>query len=268
MTQISKEDLQELIKAKHLLENPGLAARISDLLSVPITKLLGILPDRANTVIGEITKSALDKAADVAIFTMKDVPEEDKSNFMHKIAVAATGGIGGFFGEVGLALELPISTTIMLRSILDIARSEGERVKEAETKIACLEVFALGSNRNSDDETEIGYYTVRGILSKNVKDAVKFLATNTADKSAPILVKFISKIAERFGIAVTEKAMAQAMPFIGTAGGAIINTIFIDHFQNMAKGHFTVRRLERKYNADFIKQEYEKFDLSIMINNK
>jgi hypothetical protein len=67
----------------------------------------------------------------------------------------------------------------------------------------------------------------------------------------------IVNIAQRFSIQVTEKAAAQAIPAIGAAGGAIINTIFIDHFQDMAKGHFTVRRLEKIYGKDIIKAAYE-----------
>ena len=49
-----------------------------------------------------------------------------------------------------------------------------------------------------------------------------------------------------------------AIPAIGAVGGALINTIFMDHFQNIAQGHFVVRRLERRYGADLIKEEYRK----------
>ncbi|MBW2614674.1 MAG: EcsC family protein, partial [Deltaproteobacteria bacterium] len=50
---------------------------------------------------------------------------------------------------------------------------------------------------------------------------------------------------------------AQAVPIIGAAGGALINTIFIDHFQDMARGHFIVRRLERVYGTDEVQRQYE-----------
>ena len=49
-----------------------------------------------------------------------------------------------------------------------------------------------------------------------------------------------------------------AIPAVGAVGGALINTIFLDHFQNIAQGHFAVRRLERKYGADLIKAEYQR----------
>jgi hypothetical protein len=51
------------------------------------------------------------------------------------------------------------------------------------------------------------------------------------------LVRLIATIASRFGVTVSQKVTASAVPVIGAAGGALINTIFIDHFQNMARGH-------------------------------
>ena len=81
-----------------------------------------------------------------------------------------------------------------------------------------------------------------------------------AREGAPVIVKLIAALASRFGIIVSEKAAAQAIPVIGAAGGALINTIFIDHFQNMARGHFIIRRLERHYDKDLVKQEYDKLD--------
>lgn len=259
---IPEHDKKELQVAKNLLENPGLAAKVTNLIGTPIEKGLGLLPDNWNKNIGEVTQTALLKASDAAIFTMKDIPGEASSNIWHKLGVAVSGGVGGFFGVAAIAIELPISTSIMLRSIADIARSEGESITAIETKLACLEVFALGGNSESDDGTESGYYAVRAALAKSVADASEFIVSKTlTDEGAPILIKFIAKIAERFGIQVTEKAAAQAIPAIGAAGGAIINTIFMDHFQDMARGHFLVRKLERKHGKETIKQLYEELPI-------
>jgi hypothetical protein len=252
-----EEDRKELQVAKNLLENPGVAARITNFIGAPIEKGFGLLPDNWNKNIGEITQAALVKASDVAIFTMKDIPGETSSNIWHKLGVAVSGGVGGFFGITAIAAELPITTSIMLRSIADIARSQGESITAMETQLACLEVFALGGNSKSDDGTESGYYAVRAALARAVADASEFLATKTiTGESSPVLVRLIAKIAERFGIQVTEKAAAQAVPAIGAAGGAIINTLFIDHFQDMARGHFIVRKLERKHGKDLVKRLY------------
>jgi hypothetical protein len=70
-------------------------------------------------------------------------------------------------------------------------------------------------------------------------------------------MRLITLVAERFGIQITEKAAAQAVPALGAAGGALINTLFIDHFQDMARGHFIIRRLDRRYGEDAVRAAYE-----------
>ena len=44
---------------------------------------------------------------------------------------------------------------------------------------------------------------------------------------------------------------------IGAVAGSTINIVFTDHFQEVAKGHFTIRRLEREYGADVVRAEYD-----------
>jgi hypothetical protein len=228
------------------------------LVGTPIEKGIAMLPESWNEKIGEVTQNALLKAANAAVFTMSDRPTEGPSNWWHKIGVAVTGGVGGFFGLGALVIELPVSTTIMLRSIAAIARAEGESINSPETKLACLEVFALGGKSKNDNAAESGYFVVRTALAKSVAEAAEFVASRAlAEEGSPALIRFIVKIAERFSIQVTEKMAAQTIPAIGAAGGIIVNTIFIDHFQDMAKGHFTIRRLEKLYGKEQIKIAYE-----------
>jgi hypothetical protein len=251
-------DWNDLKKAKMLLESPSITAKITNLLAIPIEKGFEFLPDNWNAKIGELTQAALSKAVHAAVFTMKDALGEEASNIWHKIAVATSGGIGGFFGLAALAVELPISTTIMLRSIADIARSEGETISKIESKIACIEVFALGGPSKSNDASKSGYFAIRAALARSVTKAAEYIAEKgLAEEGAPALVRLITHIAQRFSIQVSEKAAAQAIPAIGAAGGALINTLFIDHFQDMARGHFIVRRLERKYGKEIVEKTYK-----------
>jgi hypothetical protein len=67
----------------------------------------------------------------------------------------------------------------------------------------------------------------------------------------------MAMIAGRFGIVVSQKLAAQAIPIIGAVGGAAVNLAFIDHFQDVARGHFTVRRLERIYGVEAVRSAYE-----------
>lgn len=245
----SPSDLQDLKRAKSLLETPGLAIKLANLLGMPLEQMLANLPTKWNTKLEGIIQTALQKAADAAIYSLKAEPGKEASNSWHKLSVAVTGGIGGLFGLAALSVELPVSTTIIMRSIVDIARSEGEDIKSEETKLACLEVFALGGNSPDDDAAEYGYYGVRAGLA--------YSARGFAEKGANVLARLISVIAKRFGSTVLHKVSAQAVPLVGAAGGALINTLFMNHYQEMARGHFLIRRLERTYGPEAVQAAYQ-----------
>ena len=90
------------------------------------------------------------------------------------------------------------------------------------------------------------------------EDADALAEKGLGKSGAPALVRLIALIAARFGIVVSQKAAAQMVPVIGAAGGAIINTIFIGHYQDMARGHFVVRRLEKIHGSEPVRKAYEK----------
>ncbi|MGR9115175.1 MAG: EcsC family protein [Gammaproteobacteria bacterium] len=253
------DDRAALVAAAQRLESMNLATRISQLVGMPIEKAMSALPGHWSTVVARITKAALEKALDAALFSMKPIPGR-ASNKVHKILAGVSGAVGGSFGITALAVELPISATIMLRSIADIARSAGKNLNDVETKMACLCVFALsggGTGGRKSEAADTSYYAVRSFLTKALGDATNHIvAHGFAKEGAPPLVKLISAVASRFSVPVSEKMAAQTIPAIGLVGGATVNLLFIDHYQKMAKAHFTVRRLERIYGRQFIKQAY------------
>ena len=254
---LSESDLRELARARRLLESPSVAARVSGYLASPIDRGMQLLPAGARETILTVTRSSLEVALRAALFSLREGWTEASSR-THKAGAAAVGALGGAFGLSGLAIELPLSTTIMLRSIADIARSEGEDLSQPRARLACLEVFALGGPGEADDAAESGYFAARAALAASVTEAVRYAASHgAAREGAPALVRLVSQIAARFSVPVTEKAAAQAVPVIGAAGGALINTLFIDHFQDMARGHFVVRRLERRYGETAVRAAYE-----------
>ena len=130
---MSQNEIDDLKYAKDLLENPGLAARITDALGTAIDKGFEILPAKWSDVVQQATKESLRKALEFAVITMDERQRISSWNFLHKMLAATSGAVGG----------------------------------------------------------------------------------------------------------------------------ALINTIFIDHFQDMARGHFIIRRLERVYGTDEVKRQYE-----------
>ena len=257
MTEFSAEDLRDLTYAKELLEHPSLAARLADAIGKPVELIQERLPEKWGEVVNQATVKAIRAALELALSTLKDSRPRLSADRFHKLLVTGSGGVGGMFGIMGLPVELPVSTTIMMRSILDIARSEGEDLSSAESKLACLQVFALGGPSRADDAAEYGYFTVRATMGKAISDAAKYIAQRgLAEEGAPALTRVIAMIASRFGIVVSQKVAGQIVVGIGAALGAVINLLFMDHFQNMARGHFIVRRLERKYGEGRVREEY------------
>ena len=257
--ELTAEHLDTLRRAKACLEHPSLAARLMDVLASPLDRTMGRLPRKWSGLVQSATRKAIGKGLAVAVATIKGRRISPHSRTAHKIAVLTSGAAGGAFGLAALPVELPITTVIMLRSISDIARSEGEDLSSPETMLNCLQVFALGGRSDRDDAAEAGYYAIRAALSKAVSEAAQFISRRgLTAKGAPVLVRFISAIAARFGIVVSEKAAAAGVPAIGAIGGGLINTIFMDHFQNIAQAHFAIRGLERRYGVDLVRAEYER----------
>ena len=257
---IRPEDLEEIRYAKSLLENQSIAMKASDLIGKPIEQGIDQLPIKAKTAINKATNKALQASLRVATATLQKKVPVTSSDIIHKLASATSGASGGFFGIVALPIELPVSTTIMLRSIIDIARSEGEDIDSIETQLACIEVFALGGPSTDDDDAiDTGYFTVRTMLSNTIGEAAKYISKHgLVNEGAPIIIKLLSEITSRFGLQVSQKFIVQSVPVMGAFSGALINTVFMDHFQNMARGHFIIRRMERKFDKDIVRENYKK----------
>lgn len=259
----SGPDLDTLRAAYDKLENPSLAIRLSSAVGMPLEAVTKELSKKAPAGIadaaGKATQSAIEYVLRHSMRSIKGSEQVAAKPRLHMAAAATTGAVAGFFGLETLLVELPLTTGIMFRSIADIARAEGESPQEPETAVNCMQVFAMGSRlSDQDDAAETTYYGVRLALGKAATDAMKYVATQgIGNASAPALVRLVTAISQRFGIVVTQKAMAQTIPVIGAIGGGLVNTVFISHYQDMARGHFAIRRLERKYGAEAVENAYQ-----------
>jgi hypothetical protein len=256
---MEKKDYNDLRTAVNLLEKPSLSIRLVNLLGYPIEGVIKALPGRIGQAIGSTATKAVGTTFYVALSSMDRKSHGRPSRWIHRAMVLISGAVGGFFGLPGLIVELPISTTLMLRSIADIARSEGEDLSSFDTHLACITVFALGGRAKADNAAETAYYAVRAALTRTLSEAAEFIAERgMAEEGTPIVIRVMANLASRFGVIITDKMAAEMVPVLGALGGASINLLFVNHFQATARGHFIVRRLERKYGEEFVKREYEK----------
>ncbi|MDX3934420.1 EcsC family protein [Stenotrophomonas sp.] len=263
----TSQDWRDLQRAVDLLESPTLTAKMANLIGSPLEFAVKRLPDSVSRRIHGAVEAALFKSAQAALWTMDNTPGKAASTRWHKLAAATSGAVGGAFGFTTLFIELPVSTTIMMRSVADVARSEGFDLRDMSTRHACLEVFALGGNSGKDDASETGYYITRGFTAEVMRHLSAELAGRavggspvmiglTPKEAGKWLAKLVEKVAARFGVVVTEKFAAQAVPIVGAVAGATLNTMFTDYYQDVARGHFIVRRLERTYGYETVRAAY------------
>jgi hypothetical protein len=249
-------DELRLGEAVQRLEHPGLAISIAEKVGMPIDLLMKRLPDPVQAMIGKAIHRGLERCLEVALRGMGARSAVAAAKRGHTLLAAATGAAGGFFGLPGLLFELPVSTTLMLHSIAEIARSHGEDLADPESALNCLQVFALGA-KSTGKATDSAYYATRAALAQATREAASFIAEKGLVKTgAPVLVRFLSMVSGRFGVEVAEKAAAQMVPMVGAAGGAALNALFTTHFQTVAEAHFTVRELERAYGSGEVRRRY------------
>ncbi len=259
---LSDADLHELLRAKALIERPGLAIRLANLVGSPLEKGFALLPKNWNAVVNKAAHNALMKALSVAVATLGHPTGRGSREFSHKVMAGVSGGFGGLFGLAALPIELPISTTIMMRSIADVARSEGHDLSNIETRLSCLEVFALGCKEATPEAAQSAYWATRAALTQSISEAASHIARKgVVSESAPAIARLIAQIAARFGVVISEEVAAKAIPILGAVGGGTINVMFITHFQAVARGHFIIQRLEKQHGRDQLRAAYERLAL-------
>jgi EcsC protein family len=258
-TVLSPADAEALRQAKIVLTSPSLTARLGQIIGRPIESGLKLLPRGWNSRVLETTETALYRGLEFSVRTLGSDRTGGRSrDWLHKAVVTGSGAAAGALGFYTVLIELPFSTTVMLRSIADIARSEGHDPSAIETKLACLEVFALGGGGIEHEAAESGYWAVRTALAVTMREAAAHIAEKgLSQKGAPALVRLISSIASRFGAVVTAQAAALAIPIVGAVSGGAVNYLFMDHFQDLARAHFVIKRLERTYGTVVVREKYD-----------
>jgi hypothetical protein len=265
------------------LERPSFLMKAANLLGKPVEGLAQVLPAPVRNAAGDVVDFALKQALEAALVTLRKprgnelagpielerLDQRRWDTIKHNLAAGLTGALAGTFGISALAVELPITTTIMMRDIAGVALACGEDPTDESVKLQCLSVFSLGGvepepeKKSSLDST---YYASRIAISNLLREASLYaarvtteqLARDLATGASPALVRLVAEVAKRFNLVVSQKLMAQAVPAIGAAGGALVNVAFNAHFDRVARYHFGIRALERKYGNEAVQAAYQK----------
>jgi EcsC protein family len=252
-------DRVRLVRAVAHLEMNSFITMIARVVGSPVHAVIAALPHAVSDTIMKASKSAVMLCLEIAL-----KPRSPRHLLTiagnHSVLVSGVAGaVGGFVGIPGLLVELPLTTIVMFQSITKIAAAEGEDVSKPEVRLACLEVFALSTDGRGPARLKSGYYAARSALALSVDEAAHYvLQRSTSMEAGPAVVRLVSAIAPRFGVLVSEELAASALPIIGAVTGSSLNMAFVNHFKNIARGHFAVRSLERKYGVARINEEFER----------
>lgn len=254
-------DHAALAKAVHALENPSFAVRMAEATGQPVNRLMSAMPKFANRGFEKAVEKAILNCLNVAIDSMDDEEHETTpSIWVPRVIAGVTGGLAGMFGLFTLPLELPLTTSVILRSIAEIARGHGEDLTNLSSRLACLEVFALGGGRGRVSNGQaITYYATRATLNRITREMSTMIARQgVTEATTSLMARVAAIIAARFSPVVAERFAVTAMPIAGLIGGATVNVVFTGHYQQMAHGHFAIRALERRHGYEVVQWHYDR----------
>jgi hypothetical protein len=274
MKVMSAEEMRFVAEAAKFFEDPSLFTRTLSTAGNVIEGGIEKLPTKWKEAALNATNNALKQCLRFAIWSTKTDAEiqsitaanskSSKSTAAHSAIAAITGGVSGFFGGEAIIVELPMTTSLLMRSIAKTANQFGHNTNEPEIFLECLYVFTLGGPGSGDDANNSAYISsriafntlVREVLNATASQSAKELINAIQKGTAPVLAKLIATIAEQFGIRVTEKLIVQMAPIVGAAGGAGLNVMFNQYFSTAAKYHFGIIRLEKEYGVIEVQKSY------------
>lgn len=181
------------------------------------------LPGPIRKRMDKITLSGLGRAFDAASRSRSIVG--DRGEWFNRLLSTASGAAGGIAGLPGAIIELPITITLLLRAIMEIAVEHGLDPNSDEVKMEALRIFAQAGPLSEDDGADLGLLAARLSITGQT------------------LQGLISKVAPKLSISLGQKLAVQAAPIFGAVAGASINYAFARYYQELARVHFGLMRL-------------------------
>ncbi len=201
----------------------NLGIQILNLIGGQAESLLDRLPAGVRDRLGERTDQALRFAMDAAHRSRGMV--SDSPGWMSRALTTAMGAAGGMGGLPTALAELPVTTTVLLRAIQDVAVEHGFDPSETGIQYDCIQIFAAAGPLDHDDGSNLAFLTTRMTVS------------------GPALKALIGRVAPRLATVLGQKLAAQTVPVLGAAAGAATNYAYTSYYQQMAHVHFGLRRL-------------------------
>ncbi|TNF65066.1 MAG: protein EcsC [Rhodobacteraceae bacterium] len=197
--------------------------QVLNLLGAQAEGLIEQLPAPVRARLGEGTERALRIALDAAQGSRGVVP--DQKGWLNTAVATAMGAAGGFGGLPTALVELPVTTTVLLRAIQGAAAEQGFDPATESVRFDCIRVFSAAGPLSHDDGADLGFLSVRLTLT------------------GASMHRMIAMVAPRLATVLGQKLAAQTVPVLGAVAGAATNYAYTSYYQEMAQVHFGLRRL-------------------------
>ncbi|QBF32924.1 EcsC family protein [Thalassococcus sp. S3] len=201
----------------------GAGLQVLNLIGGQAEGLIDRLPKPVRDGLGDATERALRIALQAASASRSQVP--DQAPWLNTAVTTAMGAAGGFGGLPTALVELPVTTTVLLRAIQGAALERGFDPAAQNIQFDCLQVFSAAGPLDHDDGADMGFLSLRLSLTGGA------------------MQKVIATVAPRLAGVLGQKLAAQAVPVLGAVAGAATNYAYTSYYQNVAHVHFGLRRL-------------------------
>lgn len=197
-------------------------------------KLLNALGTGAEGLLDRLpapVRTGLDGATEQALYLSLRAAEQsrrvtgDPAPWVNTAMTSVFGAAGGFAGLSGALVELPATTTLLMRAIQGAAARQGFDPAAESVRFDCVRVFAAAGPLADDDGSDLSFLSLRLTLT------------------GPALQRLITAVAPRLSVALGQKLAAQAVPVLGAVAGAGVNYAYTRYYQQVAEVHFGLRRL-------------------------
>jgi len=223
------EELEQL--AVRYRSAGGLGIEVLNLLGTQADGLVDGLPRPVRDRLEGATEVALKQAMKAANGSRRIIGAGQPS-WLQTAVATSMGAAGGICG-VGTALaELPLTTTVLLRTIQDVAEELEFDPTSENVQFDCIQVFAAAGPLAHDDGADLGFLGARMALSSGG------------------MQRLVAWVAPRLAAVFGQKLAAQAVPVLGAAAGAATNYAFINYYREIARVHFGLRKLSIEADID------------------
>ncbi|MTH65124.1 EcsC family protein [Paracoccus shanxieyensis] len=212
--------------AQRYLSAGGIAMEVMNAVGGRAEDLIQRLPKPVRGRIDKITYAALDRAFDAASRSRGML--RNRGDWFNRALSTASGAAGGFAGIAGATVEMPVTVTLLLRAIMDIAAEHGFDPDSDVARREALHVFASAGPLASDEGADLGLLAARMAITGQTVQTL------------------IAKVAPKLSVSLAQKLAAQTVPLFGAVAGAAINYNFTRYYQEIARVQFGLLRLSEE----------------------